>query len=154
IQPRNAGAEYALCGRLSQQGERIRVTVRLVDLATQRHVWGDSFDGSATDPFALQDRVVDGVVCGVASRLIEAEIERVSAKDPTILDARDLALQALPLVLSTSLPSARKAIAILNHALEIDPADPLSLALLAYCHGQLVGYLDPEPAAACETALG
>jgi AraC-like DNA-binding protein/TolB-like protein len=153
LQPRNAGAEYALCGRLSQQGERLRVTVRLVDLATQQHLWGDSFDGSITDLFALQDRVVDGALCGVASRLVEAEIERVSAKDPTILDARDLTLQALPLILSTNLPSTRRAIATLDHALEMDPANPLPMALLAYCHAQLVGYLDlPALPAACETA--
>jgi AraC-like DNA-binding protein len=58
-QPRNAGMQFCLLGRLTQRGERLRVIVRLVDIAADQHVWGDCFDGSMNDPFELQDRVVD-----------------------------------------------------------------------------------------------
>ena len=94
---------------LRHRDERTRVIVRLVDVAADRHVWGDSFDGSVNDPFELEDRVVDGVLCGVVSRITDAEIERVHNKAPTDLGTRDLALQALPLILGTSVPNARRA---------------------------------------------
>ena len=141
-QPRNAGTQYCLLGRLTEHGERLRVIVRLVDVAADRHVWGDSFDGSVNDPFALQDRVVDGVLCGVASHLTDEQIARAENKDPALLGVRDLALQALRLLLNTNLPSTHKAIDVLTRAAEMDPADPLPMALLAYCHAQRIGYLD------------
>jgi len=140
-QPRNAGAQYCLLGRLMHQGERVRVIVRLVDVATERHVWGDSFDGSVSDAFAFQDRVVDGVLCGVVSRITDAEIERAHSKDPRDVGARDLALRALPLMLQSNLPSVGSAIAILDRAIDMDPADATAVAFLAYCHAQRANYV-------------
>jgi adenylate cyclase len=154
-QPRNAGSEYCVRGRLTRQEERTRVIVRLVDIAADRHLWGDSFDGSVRDPFELQDRVVDGVIRGVVSHITDAEIERVRAKDPEARSARDLALQALSLILAASVPTARNAMLLLDHALELDPADATSMALLACCHAQLSIYHGtPSPAAARDAALG
>jgi AraC-like DNA-binding protein/TolB-like protein len=140
-QPRNAGAQYCLLGRLMHQGERVRVIVRLVDAATDRHVWGDSFDGSVSEAFAFQDRVVDGVLCGVVSRITDAEIQRAHSKDPRDVSARDLALQALPLMLQANLPSVQSAIAIIDRAIDTDPADATAIAFLAYCHAQRRNYI-------------
>ena len=139
-QQRNGGTQYCLLGRLTQRDARTRVIVRLVDVTSDQHVWGDSFDGSVNDPFELQDRVVEGVLCGVVSRITDMEIERASDKDPRDRAVRDLALRALPLVLSTDVPSAEQAIDLLNSALEMDPADAVSTALLGYCHAQLASY--------------
>ena len=153
-QPRNGGTQYCLLGRLTQRGERARVVVRLVDVATDRHIWGDSFDGPLNDPFELQDRVVDGVLCGVVSRITDAEIERAHAKDPRDLGARDLAMQALPLILGANAASARKAVAILNRAVARDPADAVAAALLSFGQIELVGrYATESPGAALSAAV-
>src|SRR5262249_30865973 len=74
--PRNTGTQYCLLGRLTRRDGRTRVIVRLVDAATNRNIWGDSFDGSESDPFELQDRVVDGVLCSVVSHITDTEIAR------------------------------------------------------------------------------
>ena len=113
-QMRNAGTQYCLLGRLTQREEHIRAIVRLVDVAADRHVWGDSFDGSVNQTFELQDRVVDGVTCGVVANITDAEIDHVSSKDPNDHAVHDLAMQALPHILSTNVPGARKAISILS----------------------------------------
>ena len=142
-QPRDAGTQYCLLGRLTLRGERLRVIVRLVDVAADRHLWGDSFDGSANDPFELQDRVVDGVLCGVVAHITDAEIERVRERDPRDLNARDLAVQALPLILDANLSSTQNAIAILNRAIDIDPADATAVAFLAYAQLSVPGITSP-----------
>jgi adenylate cyclase len=153
-QPRNAGTQYALLGRLMRDGERTRVIVRLIDVVADRHIWGDSFDGSASDPFALQDHVVDGVLCGVVSSITDAEIERAHSKDPRDRAARDLAMQAWPLILRASVPSALRAISILERAIELDPSDARAVAFLACCHTQLFNYQGtPSPPASRDTAL-
>lgn len=152
-QPRNAGTQYAVRGSLTRDGERTRVIVRLIDVVADRHVWGDSFDGSASDPFALQDRVVDEVLCGVVSSITDAETERAHSKDPRDRAARDLAMQAWPLILIASVPSALRAIPILERAIELDPSDALAVALLACCHTQLFNYQGTPSPPARDAAL-
>ena len=71
------------------------------------------------------------------SSITDAEIGRVQRKDPRDRAARDLATQALPLILAARLPSTLKAMVLLERAIELDPSEPLAVALLACCHGQL-----------------
>lgn len=134
---RDGGTHYALMGRLRRVDDCTRVIARLVDVDTDRQFWGDSFDGSANDPFTLQDRVVDGVLCGVVSSITDAELGRVQSKDPRDRAARDLAMQALRLILSARLASTLNAMKLLDRAMELDPCEPLAVAFLACCHAQL-----------------
>jgi adenylate cyclase len=151
--PRNAGTEYCLLGRLTRRDERTRVIVRLVDVAADRHIWGDSYDGSVKDPFELQDRVVDGVLCGVVSRLTDAETERTDVKDPNDLGAGEVALRALPLIRAANAIGTQQAIAILERAIDMDPADAVATALLALSQFALVLYYGTEsPATAMDAA--
>ena len=127
---------------------------RLVDIAADRHVWGDSFDGSVNDPFELQDRVIEAVLCGVVSHITDDEIGRACNKSPKDVEAHDLALRALPLILDANAASAPKAVAILNHAVDIDPANSTALALLAFSQIELVGrYATTSPADALDAAM-
>jgi AraC-like DNA-binding protein/TolB-like protein len=152
--PKDVGARYCLVGRLTQRDPRTRVIVRLVDVATDQHVWGDSFDGVMNDPFELQDRVIEGVLCGVVSNITEAEIERTRGKDPRDLMVRDLTLRAMSLVHQTNVPSTQNAIALLDRAVEADPGDAVSVALLAFCHAQLANFHGTTtPRDARDTAL-
>jgi AraC-like DNA-binding protein/TolB-like protein len=139
-QSRNLRTDYCVAGRLTRCDERTRVIVRLVDVAADRHIWGDSFDGSVHEPFELQDRVVDGVLCSAVSHITDAEIERATRKDPNDLAPRELALRILPLVLAANGPSAERAMAVLAPAVGRHPADAILTALLACCHLQFAGY--------------
>jgi AraC-like DNA-binding protein len=149
---RGGGTHYALIGPLRQVDDCTRVIARLIDVDTDRQLWGDSFDGSGDDPFALQDRVVDGVLCGVVSNITDAELGRVQSKDPKDRSARDLAMQALLLILSARLPSTLNAMTLLDRAIELDLCEPLAVALLACCHAQLAFNLGTSspPAARAE----
>jgi adenylate cyclase len=152
--PRNAGMQYCLTGRLTQRDERTRVIVRLIDVATERHVWGDSFDGSANDPFELCDRVADRVLSNVVASITDAEIIRARDGDGDRATVRDLAMRALPLIMDTTVPGTRKAIAILTQATELGPTNALAVALLAACHAQLQWrYGAPSSADACAEAM-
>jgi len=127
--PRNRGTQYCLLARRTQRDERTRVVVRLVDIATEPNLWADSFDGSANDPFELQDGVVDGVLCNVVSHITDTEIERANNKDPTDRAVHALALRAVPLALRASVRSVERAVALLRSATALDPADALATAL-------------------------
>ncbi len=141
-----------LMGRLRRVDDCTRIIAGLIDVDTDRHLWGDSFDGSVNDPFALQDRVVDGVLCGVVSSITDAELGACASQGHhRDRAARDLATQALPLILATTVPSTLNAMTLLDRAIELDPSDPLAVALLACCHVQLALYLGTSSPAAART---
>jgi TolB-like protein len=144
------GALYCLTGRIARSPEgRVRVVAHLLDLAAGgTHLWGDAYDGAAADPFALQDRVAEGVAQAVRSGVQAAEIERARRKPDRDVGAHDLVLRALPLVLAADPASALQALGLLEEAMRLDPDDPAPTALAGWCRAQLVLYqATPDPAA-------
>jgi adenylate cyclase len=137
---RDSGARYAIVGRIGQTGDRVRVIVRFFETSTQRHLWGDSYDGEMADLFQLQDRVTDGVVRSILPNIRGAEIERAGRKRPEDLDAYDLTLRALPLAFAANPGAAKQALDLLARAMEIDPDFALPAAISAWCHAQLIAY--------------
>jgi adenylate cyclase len=131
-----ATPEYCLNGRLVQRDAQIRVTLWLVD-TEGRHVWGDSYDGTSGGVFDLLQRIVDGAVCGVIPGIGGAEIERIHRKDPQALEAREMILQAFPVLLKTDSDSSRKMFGIASRAMETDPDDAVPVALAAYSQARL-----------------
>jgi AraC-like DNA-binding protein/TolB-like protein len=131
-----ATAEYCLNGRLVQRDAYIRVTLWLVD-TEGRHVWGDSYDGTAGGAFDLLRRIVDGAVCAVVPGIGGAEIARIQGKDPETLKVREMIQQALPVLLKIDWDSSRKVFAIATRAMEMDPDDALPVAVAAHCQARL-----------------
>jgi AraC-like DNA-binding protein len=151
---RSIGEGYCLLGRLTLSGERVRVTVRLVDVAADRHVWGDSFDGLTREPFVMQDRVTEGVLCGVVPAVTKAEVERLNDRPRDTLSARQMTLGAVPLLFAQDCRSLRRLLAVTEEALGKDPGDALSVAMAALAHALIANYLGTTmPAAERQTAL-
>lgn len=151
---RELGARYLLTGRIAHTGHRVRVTMRLVDGVTGHTLWGDCYDGGPADLFGLQDRITEGVLCGILPNIRNAEIDRAQRKRPEDLDAYGLAMRAFPLTLAANPDAARRALELLDRAMEIDPDYALAAALAAWCHGQLVLHNGTErPATERERAL-
>ena len=51
------GVRYVLEGGLQRSGDRVRVTVQLIDALTGNHLWAESYDRDLKDIFALQDEI-------------------------------------------------------------------------------------------------
>ena len=78
--------------------------------------------------------------CAVSCRVSPTLRSNVCMRGiPGNLGARDLAMQALPLILGANAASARKAVAILSRAVARDPADAVAAALLSFTQIELVG---------------
>ena len=58
---------HVLEGSVRQDGEKLRITLRLVDVASDRAVWSQTFDRSSRDIFAIQSEIAQAV--GAALRL-------------------------------------------------------------------------------------
>jgi TolB-like protein/class 3 adenylate cyclase/Tfp pilus assembly protein PilF len=62
-------AQYLVTGSIRKAGARFRITVELVDSATERSVWSERFDREMRDVFELQDEI-----SGLVAARIEAEL--------------------------------------------------------------------------------
>ncbi len=64
------GVRYVLEGSVRRSGDRIRVSVQLVDALTGHHLWAERYDRDLKDLFALQDEITLKVLQGVQTKLI------------------------------------------------------------------------------------
>ena len=59
---REFGVEFILEGSVRKAGDRIRVTVQLIDAETDTHVWAERYDRKLEDIFAIQDEMTCAIV--------------------------------------------------------------------------------------------
>jgi TolB-like protein len=134
---RELGVRYLLKGSLRKEGNRIRISVQMIEAETGAHLWTERYDRPLGDVFALQDEIALSVVGAIEPSLRRAEVNRVTRKRPDSLDAYDLVLRAQPDVDSGMPARATTALKLLERALALDPAYPLAHALAAMCHHNL-----------------
>ena len=70
---RELGVRYVLTGGFRKAGDRVRVTVQLIDSTSGRHLWAERYERTAGDPLAVQDEVAEGVVLGTQVMLTKGD---------------------------------------------------------------------------------
>ena len=152
---RDLGVRYVLEGSLRKSGERVRISVQLIEAETGGHLWAERYDRRLEDIFALQDEITLNVVGAIEPSLRDAEIERVRRKRPDSLDAYDLVLRAFPHAYIAMPEEAVKALPLLDQALALEPDYAVAHAMLAWSHQVLfmrAGYKDGNRVAAIRHA--
>jgi len=133
---RELGVAYVLEGSVQRAGNRVRITVQLIETTDGGHLWAERYDGSIDDIFDLQDRITEQVAGALQPSIRQAEIERARRKRPQELGAYDYTMRAMRRVWTLEKEEASAALELLDHALAIDPNYPLALALAAWCWAQ------------------
>jgi TolB-like protein/DNA-binding winged helix-turn-helix (wHTH) protein len=72
-------------GSIVRSGGRIRITAQLIDARTDRHLWAQSFEGSASDVLSLQDSVAQQIA--TEARLVLAPPSQRAPVNPAAHDA-------------------------------------------------------------------
>jgi adenylate cyclase len=133
---RELGVRYVLEGSVQRSGQRLRITVQLIEAANGTHVWADRVDGTLEDVFDLQDRITERVAGALQPSIRLAEVERARRKRPQDLGAYDYTMRALPWVWALERAGVEKALGLLGQAIAIDPGYSYALSLAAWCHAQ------------------
>jgi TolB-like protein len=131
---RELGVRYVLEGSVRKAGDRVRISIQLVEAETGIHLWADRCDRRIEDIFAVQDEITLSVVSAIEPSLRDAEIERVKRKRPDNLDAYDLVLRAMPLVYAVIPEEAAKALLLLERAIALEADYGMAHGFLAWCH--------------------
>jgi TolB-like protein/tetratricopeptide (TPR) repeat protein len=82
---------YVLEGSVQRSGNRLRVSVQLIDAETGNHLWAERFDKPVADLFDMQDEIVSRLANMLHAELIAAEARR--AECSLHPDAMDLVFQ-------------------------------------------------------------
>ena len=128
---RELGVHYIVEGSVRRLGDRLRITVQLIDAISGDHLWSERFDRSQQDIFAVQDEIVRTIVASLVGRLQAAGSERAKRKLPANLTAYECVLRgrSLPVVEPEGEAEARR---LYERAIELDPGYAQAHALLAY----------------------
>jgi len=59
------GVQYVLEGGIQRSGDRLRITVQLIDALKGHHLWSERYDRDLKDIFALQDEITIKILAGV-----------------------------------------------------------------------------------------
>jgi adenylate cyclase len=130
---RELGVRYVLEGSVRRAGERLRVTVQLVNAASGAHIWADAYDRSMADLFDVQDDITQRTAGAIEPSIKQAEIERARRKRPEKLEAYDHYLRALPHLYSASREGNEEACKLLKQSLAAEPNFADAAAALGTC---------------------
>jgi len=122
---------HVLEGSVRRAGDRLRITVQLIEARTDTHLWSETYDRDFGDVFAIQDDIAGKVVAELKVRLL-GEAPTVRKTDP---EAYALYLRGLQTMsqMSSGSPEATEALA--RQALDIDPTYVPAWILLARAQG-------------------
>jgi len=81
------GVRYVLEGMVRVAGDRMRITVQLIDAMTGNHLWAERYDRELKEIFALQDDITKEVMTALQVKLTTGEQARVYGKGTDKLEA-------------------------------------------------------------------
>jgi TolB-like protein/Tfp pilus assembly protein PilF len=88
------GVATLLEGSVRRVGNKVHMNAQLIDAKTDTHLWAETFDGDASDLFALQARLAGQIADALKATLTEAERTDLERRPTENRQAYDLYLQA------------------------------------------------------------
>jgi TolB-like protein/class 3 adenylate cyclase len=104
---RELAVGYVLEGSVRKIGQRVRITVQLIDAVGGSHIWADRYDRDLSDIFALQDEITTSVTAAIEPKLLAAEGIRANLRAPGDLNAWDLVARGFVSFLEADRPGKR-----------------------------------------------
>jgi adenylate cyclase len=118
---REFGVQYVVEGSVRKAGNRVRVTVQLIDAETDRHVWAERYDRELADIFAIQDEVTAAIVATLPGRVEQATYDRAERKPTGSMAAYELVLAGKVLHHRSAPEANAEALRLLERAIALDP---------------------------------
>ncbi len=134
------GAQYLVEGSVRKSGDRLRVTVQLIDTASDAHIWAERYDRKLDDIFAIQDEVTAAIVATLPGRLEAAQHDQLARKKPSSMVAYECVLAAKVLHHRSTREDNIEALKLIDRAVELDPEYAHAHAWRGCILGQSWGY--------------
>ncbi len=151
---RTLGVRYVLEGSQQKNGNRLRVTVQLIDASVGHHLWSEVYERDLSDMFVVQDDIVRRVVATVAQKVIRFEGRPATPSEASKRSALLHHLEARQHFLRFTPDDNEKARQANQAAIKADPSQPYGYVGLAFVHinGHRWGWTDLSRAEALNEA--
>jgi TolB-like protein len=126
------GVQYVLQGSVRQVGSHARIVLRLVDGASDHHLWAERFDRDLADTLGVQQELAERVVSIIGHQIFAAEDIRTKLKSPESLGVWQCIVRALSLMDTREKQHIRAAHVLLRRAIEIDPKSSIAYSLMSF----------------------
>jgi adenylate cyclase len=121
-------------GNIRMMGNRVRVSVQIVDSNTEEHLWASSYDRELSDIFSVQGDIAKQVSKALKAKLRGSEKIRVAKKQTESIDAYSLYLKGRFALHKRNKQAMEEAIKYFEEAIEMDNKYARAYAGLADCY--------------------
>jgi non-specific serine/threonine protein kinase len=132
-------------GSIRKSGQRLRISVGLVDVATGYNLWSERYDRDLHDIFAIQDDIAVRVAQALRGALTAHERSTLRDRPTPQIHAYDFYLRGRKFLSQYSRKGVEFALAMFQRALESDPSYARAHAGVAQCRAYLFLYAGGHP---------
>jgi len=127
-------------GSVRKAGDRLRITVQLIDSQTSDHLWAESYNRELKDVFAIQSEISETVADALRVQLLTEEKEKIEEEPTKNIEAHTLYLKGRYYWNERSEGGLKKAIQYFERAIEKDVNYALAYVGVADAYSILVSY--------------
>jgi adenylate cyclase len=138
------GARYIVGGSVRRFRDSVRITVQLVDVDTNRQLWGNTYKGKLDDIFDIQEQVAKQIVDALKLQLSFSEKLSLTKRQTVNAQAYDFYLRGQDYLYRLTKRSVEYAIQLFEKAIELDPRYAAAYALCSSAYGQMYQYFSRE----------
>ncbi|HZK75784.1 MAG TPA: TIR domain-containing protein [Candidatus Kapabacteria bacterium] len=141
---RELGARFIVGGSVRKFQENVRITAQLVDIETNRQLWGNTYKGKLEDIFEIQENVAKQIVEALKLKLSFTEKISLSKRPTVNVQAYDLYLRGKEYLYRRTKRHIEYAIQLFEKAIELDPRFAAAYAGASSAYGQLYASFQRE----------
>jgi adenylate cyclase len=118
---RELGVRYVVEGSVQRSKRHLRINVQVTDARTGFYLWGERYEGSVDDVFAVQDKVTRNIADTLSVQLTPDERRNLGRAATRSFAAYDLFLQGQQQFQARTRAGSEHAIEAYRQAIELDP---------------------------------
>jgi len=146
------GVAHVLEGSVRKQGERLRISAKLLRVSDGVEMWTDTFDGTDADIFALQEKIAQQVTSELKVALNAGQQARLIDSGTANPEAYALYLRATDAFNRRAAAEFVGAISQLEQSIALDPGFARAYSRMAALHALTPEYLGTDLDVSMETA--
>jgi adenylate cyclase len=152
---REMGVRYILEGSVRREGNRVRITVQLIDATTLQHLFSERYEREMKDIFAIQDEITMKVLTAMQVSLYGYGTQFLPEKGTKNIEAYVKILEADVHIQIMNRASQAQAKQLAEEAITLDPEYARAYSRLAGVIGNefLLGVYEKNPREALERAM-
>ena len=124
-------------GSVRKAGNKVRITVQLIDPVADKHLWAENYDRNLEDIFSIQSEIAQKVAGELEIQLRKEEKERIGRAPTQVTEAHLLYLKGLAHRQSLGKEEFLRAVDCFEQAIREDPRYALAYAGIGWTCGQL-----------------